>query len=102
MVRFQQSGPDEWIKSAARRDLTPCFEGPFRKGDRVTYPYFAVKDFVFGKGPGEYAFDIPEELKGRIQIIDITDDVTGERKYDGRLVWFHSSSILARCLANDL
>jgi hypothetical protein len=41
-----------------------------------------VKDFVFDKGPGEYAFDVPEKLKDRIQIIDITDDVTGERKYD--------------------
>jgi hypothetical protein len=51
----------------------------------VTYPYFAIKDFVFGKGPGEYAFDVPEDLKGRVQIVDITDDVTGERKCDGTL-----------------
>ena len=71
----------------------PCFEGPFRKGDRVTYPYFAIKDFVFGKGPGEYAFDVPEKLKGRVQIIDITDDVTGERKIDESRACSHSSSM---------
>jgi hypothetical protein len=41
---------------------------------------------VFGKGPGEYAFDVPEKLKGQIQIIDITDDVTGERKFGDGIV----------------
>lgn len=79
MVSCQRS---DLTSRVQHRRLTSCFEGPLREGDRVPYPYFAVKDFVFDKGPGEYAFDVPEKLKDRIQIIDITDDVTGERKYD--------------------
>ncbi|GKY98086.1 hypothetical protein MPSEU_000766500 [Mayamaea pseudoterrestris] len=67
-----------------------CY-GPFRKEDRLDEETYTIKNYIFGNGPAEYAFDVPEKiypsnlrhiwhvenspkLKGRQQVIDITDD----------------------------
>ena len=37
-----------------------------------------VKSFIFSHEPNEWAFGVPESLRGEKQTIDITDDFTGE------------------------
>lgn len=51
---------------------------PLLREDRKTELVFAVKDFVFSYEPSGWRFDVPEELHGYSQVVDFTDDVTGE------------------------
>ena len=53
--------------------------GPFRKQDRKTKAEFDVKSFIFDHEPGVWSFGVHEQLfPGQEQIVDITDDVTGD------------------------
>eukprot|EP00980_Cylindrotheca_fusiformis_P020053 scaffold7139_cov115-Cylindrotheca_fusiformis.AAC.3 len=52
--------------------------GPFQPSDRKILSTFDVKAFVFSTIPNEWAFGVNEKLHGREQVIDITDDMTGD------------------------
>jgi hypothetical protein len=52
--------------------------GPFRKQDRKTKAEFDVKSFIFSNEPSGWSFGVTEDLFGLYeQLVDITDDVTG-------------------------
>lgn len=40
--------------------------------------HFAIKDFLFEHEPGGWSFAVEEKLRGDEQIIDVTEDFTGE------------------------
>jgi hypothetical protein len=40
--------------------------------------HFDVKSFIFSHEPSEWAFGVPDKISGQNQVIDITDDITGE------------------------
>jgi hypothetical protein len=46
--------------------------------DRKIWSHFDVKGFIFSKIPNEWCFEVEECLNGQQQMVDITDDVTGE------------------------
>lgn len=46
--------------------------------DRVTEEKYDIHSFLFSKIPSEWGFDVPEKLNGKPQVIDITDDLTGD------------------------
>mmetsp|Transcript_13805 Transcript_13805/g.33421 ORF Transcript_13805/g.33421 Transcript_13805/m.33421 type:complete len:1310 (-) Transcript_13805:736-4665(-) len=52
--------------------------GPFRPEDLVTEEKYDIHSFLFSKIPSEWGFDVPEILDGKPQVIDITDDLTGD------------------------
>jgi len=52
--------------------------GPFLKADRKTQIDFNMKDFIFDFEPAGWNFGVTEKLNGCDQVIDITDDRTGE------------------------
>jgi hypothetical protein len=45
--------------------------------DRKTDIVFVVKDFLFSHEPSAWRFDVKEQLNGRPQVVDFTDDATG-------------------------
>ena len=58
--------------------------GPFLPTDRKTVEEFELKSFIFQYSPEEWCFDVPETLRNRPQIIDITDDFTGDPHIEAR------------------
>lgn len=58
--------------------------GPFLKEDRKIEIIFDVKNFLFSFEPGMWSFGVPEKILGRDQVIDITDDLTGEPHEEAR------------------
>jgi hypothetical protein len=46
--------------------------------DRKIWSHFDVKGFIFSNIPNEWCFEVEECLNGQQQMVDITDDVTGE------------------------
>jgi hypothetical protein len=46
--------------------------------DRKIWSHFDVKGFIFSSIPNEWCFGVEESLNGQQQMVDITDDVTGE------------------------
>ena len=39
---------------------------------------FGLKDFLFSHEPSGWVFDVPEKFKDHHQVVDLTDDSTGE------------------------
>jgi len=56
--------------------------GALRKSDRKTKEIFDLKTYLFDHSPTEWPFEVEEELDGRPQLIDFTDDGTGEPHED--------------------
>jgi len=52
--------------------------GPHRPGDRKTNLHFDFKNFIHNFEPSEWSYEVPEPMLNQSQIIDITDDHTGE------------------------
>jgi hypothetical protein len=46
--------------------------------DRKPEDLFALKSFLFSQEPNEWSFGVAEKLGSKDQVIDITDDVSGE------------------------
>lgn len=51
--------------------------GPFRRSDRKYQLHYDLKNFVFSNEVSEWGFDVEEDLNGRNQVADVTDDTTG-------------------------
>jgi len=52
--------------------------GPIRPEDRKTELNFSMKNFIYDFEPAEWSYDVDEKILGDCQLIDITDDATGE------------------------
>jgi len=52
--------------------------GPHRPGDRETNLHFDFKNFIHNFEPSVWSYEVPEPMLKKRQIIDITDDHTGE------------------------
>ena len=52
--------------------------GPFLPEDRKIELHFDFKSFIFGHEPSGWSFGLEEKLLGKAQVLDITDDYTGE------------------------
>ena len=52
--------------------------GPHRRNDVKDNLHYDFKNFIFDFEPSEWAYGIDEQRIGRDQVIDITDDATGE------------------------
>jgi len=52
--------------------------GPLQKEDRKIDTNFDFKNFIFDFEPAAWNFGVSEKIKGRKQIIDVTEDATGE------------------------
>ena len=53
----------------------PCLPRP---EDRKTNLHFDFKNFIHNYEPSEWSYEVPEQKLNRCQIVDITDDTTGE------------------------
>jgi len=51
---------------------------PWLPSDRKTNLVFGIKDFLFSNEPSGWRFDVPEDLNGYEQVVDFTNDITGE------------------------
>jgi len=52
--------------------------GPHRPEDRKIKLHFDIKNFIQNFEPSEWSYEVPEELMECPQMVDITDDNTGE------------------------
>ncbi|CAJ1952524.1 unnamed protein product [Cylindrotheca closterium] len=52
--------------------------GPFRPEDCISEEKYDIHSFLFSKIPSEWGFDVPEKLDGKSQVINITDELTGD------------------------
>ena len=49
-----------------------------RAEDRKINLHFDFKNFIHNYEPSEWSYEVPEKMLGHRQIVDITDDTTGE------------------------
>lgn len=49
-----------------------------RPDDRKVNLHFDFKNFVTNYEPSEWSYEVPEKMLGHRQIVDITDDITGQ------------------------
>jgi len=52
--------------------------GPFLKEDRKTELNFNIKNFIFANEPAGWNFGVEEKIREHNQIVDVTDDATGD------------------------
>lgn len=52
--------------------------------DRKPEDYFCLKSFLFCQIPSEWGFGVAELLHGIPQMIDITDDLTGQISHQAK------------------
>jgi hypothetical protein len=59
--------------------LTFLYHGRYPPySDRKVDYIYEIKSFIHSEGPANWGFDVPEKYSGRNQLLDITDDLTGE------------------------